>query len=99
MEIKESLEEPLKEILEAMHGVLEKTPPELAADICDRGIILTGGGALLHGMDKLLQSKLSVPVSVAKDPISCVVIGTGKALNLIEIMEEDDTVVNALKIK
>ncbi|MDI6605402.1 MAG: rod shape-determining protein MreB [Thermoanaerobacteraceae bacterium] len=99
MEIKESLEEPLKEILEAIHGVLEKTPPELAADICDRGIILTGGGALLHGMGKLLQSKLSVPVYVAEDPISCVVIGTGKALNLIEIMEEADTVVNALKIK
>jgi rod shape-determining protein MreB len=99
MEIKESLEEPLKEILEAIHGVLEKTPPELAADICDRGIILTGGGAMLHGMGKLLQSKLSVPVYVAEDPISCVAIGTGKALNLIEMMEEADTVQNALKIK
>ncbi|SNX53536.1 rod shape-determining protein [Thermoanaerobacterium sp. RBIITD] len=98
-EAKEALEEPLKEIIEAVHSVLERTPPELAADICDRGIVLTGGGALLHGLDKLLEEKMDIPVTIANDPISCVVLGTGKALNSLSTMEEANTVIDAFKIK
>jgi rod shape-determining protein MreB and related proteins len=62
--------------------VLEKTPPELAADIIDRGVILTGGGALLRGLDKLLSEVTGVPAIVADDPLSCVAIGTGMSIHL-----------------
>jgi rod shape-determining protein MreB len=61
--------------------VLERTPPELSADIIDRGVILTGGGALLHGLDRLLEDELKVPVFVADNPMRCVVDGTGKMLD------------------
>ena len=63
-----------------MKGVLEGTPPELAADIMDRGIVLTGGGAMLYGLDALIRKETDIPTSVADDPLSCVAIGTGKAL-------------------
>ena len=76
-EIREALSEPVGAIVEAVKAVLEKTPPELAADIIDRGIILTGGGALLRGLDKLLSEVTGVPAIVADDPLSCVAIGTG----------------------
>lgn len=77
-EIREALEEPLMAIVEAVKGVLEKTPPELSADIIDRGIVLTGGGALLRGLDRLITKHTGMPVKIADDPISCVAIGTGK---------------------
>ncbi|MGV8124133.1 MAG: rod shape-determining protein [Candidatus Xenobiia bacterium LiM19] len=80
MEVMEAIEEPVSSIVEAVKSVLERTPPELAADIIDRGILLTGGGALLRGMDELLTRSTGMPVKVADDPISCVAIGTGKAV-------------------
>ncbi len=76
-EVREALSEPVQSIVEAVKSVLEKTPPELSADIIDRGIILTGGGALLRGLDRLLAEVSGIPVIVADDPMSCVAIGTG----------------------
>ena len=83
-EIMKALEEPANMIIDAVHSVLEKTPPELSADICDRGIFMTGGGCLIDGLDKLLEEKLGIPVMIAEDAISCVAIGTGKALENID---------------
>ncbi|HOA42640.1 MAG TPA: rod shape-determining protein MreB [Bacillota bacterium] len=83
----EALEEPLQAICETVHGVLERTPPELAADISNRGIVLTGGGALLHGIDKRIEERAGIPVIIAENPQSCVAIGTGKALNSMDILE------------
>ncbi|HEX3468018.1 MAG TPA: rod shape-determining protein [Candidatus Elarobacter sp.] len=77
-EVREALSEPVQAIVEAVKSVLEKTPPELAADIIDRGVILTGGGALLRGLDTLLGEVTGIPVIVAEDPMSCVAIGTGQ---------------------
>ena len=76
-EIREALSEPVGSIVEAVKSVLEKTPPELAADIIDRGVILTGGGALLRGLDRLLAEVCGIPVIIADDPLSCVALGTG----------------------
>jgi rod shape-determining protein MreB len=87
-EIMEALEEPVTSIIEAVHSVLEKTPPELASDIADRGIMLTGGGSLIYGLDKLLQDKTGIHVVIAEDAISCVALGTGEALNNIEVIEQ-----------
>ena len=81
----EALEEPLQTILESVRGIFEKTPPELASDIVENGICLTGGGALLYGMDKFLSEHTKVPCYVAEDAISCVAIGTGKALESIDL--------------
>ncbi|NLX87225.1 MAG: rod shape-determining protein [Clostridiales bacterium] len=86
-EMVEALEEPVAAIVDTIHSVIEKTPPELAADISNSGIVLTGGGALLHGLDMLLNQKLGAPVRVADNPISCVAIGTGKALEAMEALE------------
>ena len=85
-EMLEALEEPVAQIFEAIHSVLERTPPELMADISQRGIVLTGGGALLYGLDKMLATKIGIDVVVADDAISCVAIGTGRALNILERM-------------
>jgi rod shape-determining protein MreB and related proteins len=82
-EMREALSEAVNSIAECTHSVLEKTPPELAADIADKGIIMTGGGALLNGLDKLIQEYTNVPVYVAEDSISCVALGTGKFLEYI----------------
>jgi rod shape-determining protein MreB and related proteins len=81
-EVREALTEPIQAIVEAVKSVLEKTPPELAADIIDRGIILTGGGALLRGLDVLLGEVTGIPVLVADDPLSCVAVGTGQRVRL-----------------
>ena len=86
-EMVEALEEPVAAIVDTIHSVIEKTPPELAADISSSGIVLTGGGALLHGLDMLLNQRLGTPVRVADDPISCVAIGTGKALEAMDALE------------
>jgi rod shape-determining protein MreB len=83
-EVREALIEPVYEIVTASKNVLERTPPELAADIIDRGIILTGGGALLHGLDQLLIDELKVPVLVAENPMTCVVRGTGMMLDNLD---------------
>lgn len=83
VEIREAIAEPISAILERIKWVLEHTPPELAADIIERGIMLTGGGAILRGLDELIQSQTGIPVHIADDPLSCVAIGTGKALEEI----------------
>ena len=80
VQIREALSEPVNAIVEAVRQALERTPPELAADILDRGIILTGGGALIRGLDKRLRQETNLPVNVAEDPLTCVVRGTGKVL-------------------
>ena len=81
----EALEETVTSVADAVHSVLERTPPELAADISEKGIILTGGGGLLHGLDKLIAKRTGVSVRVADEAISCVALGTGKALDNIDI--------------
>ncbi len=79
----EALEEPLNTMMETLHGVLERIPPELSSDIAENGICMTGGGALLYGLDRLLSEKTGIPCYVAEDAISCVAIGTGLALDNI----------------
>ena len=83
-EIEHALRESVSMIVQAAKDVLEKTPPELSADIIDRGVILTGGGALLHGIDQLLIEELKVPVFVAENPMDCVAVGTGIMLDNID---------------
>jgi rod shape-determining protein MreB len=83
-EIEEALRESVQVIVQAAKSVLERTPPELSSDIIDRGVILTGGGALLHGMDQLLAEELKVPVLIAEQPMDCVAIGTGIMLDHID---------------
>lgn len=80
VQIREALTEPIESIVEAVRLSLEETPPELASDILERGIVLTGGGALLRGLDKRLREETNLPVYVAEDPLTCVVRGTGKVL-------------------
>lgn len=86
-EIMEALLEPAMQIVEAVKGVLEKTPPELTADISDRGIYMTGGGSLIYGLDKLLRDHTGINVMIAQDAISCVAIGTGKALDNLDALD------------
>lgn len=83
-EVREALWEPISTIVSAAKSVLERTPPELSADIIDRGVILTGGGALLSGLDALLAEELKVPVLIAEDPMHCVVKGTGLLLEYLD---------------
>ncbi len=83
-EICTSLAEVLDELVQLVKRVMEKTPPELAGDISERGLVLTGGGSLLHGLDQLLSRETGVAVHVAEDPLSCVVLGTGRALEEFE---------------
>ena len=87
-EIRKAISEQVDAIVLAVRVALEQTPPELAADIVDRGIVLTGGGALLKGLDQLLRNETSLPVTVVEDPLSTVVVGTGKALDNIHILKE-----------
>ena len=84
----EALEEPCARILEAIHAVLERTPPELVADISTNGIIMTGGGSLIWGFDKLIQSHTGIETRVADDAISCVAYGTGKSLAWVNEMQD-----------
>ncbi len=75
-------------IIDAVRDALEQTPPELAADIIDRGIVLTGGGALLRGLDQRLREDTGLPVSVAEDPLTCVVMGTAQAMSEIDFLRK-----------
>ena len=86
-EMLEALMEPAMMIVDAVHSVLEKTPPELAADISDKGIYMTGGGCLVDGLDKLLQEKTGINVMIAQDAVSCVALGTGKALDNLDSLD------------
>ena len=79
----EALREPALQIVDAVHNVLERTPPELAADIFDRGIVLTGGGALLSGLDALIEEKTGITTMIAEDPLTAVAIGTGKFIEFL----------------
>src|SRR5215212_2309201 len=87
-EIREALSEPINGIVEAVKVTLERTPPELAGDIADRGIVLAGGGALLKNLDVLLREETGLPVFLAEDPLSSVVIGAGKALEELDILRQ-----------
>jgi len=95
VEIREALADPLSRVVEAIKVTLEKTPPELSADIIDQGIMLAGGGALLKGLDKLVHSETGMPVKIAESPIDCVADGTGKVLENIdklgEVLDDDET--------
>ena len=86
-EMLEALIEPAMMIIDSVHSVLEKTPPELAADISDRGIYMTGGGCLIDGLDKLLQAKTGINVMIAQEAVSCVALGTGKALDNLDSLD------------
>lgn len=83
-EVREALREPVAAIIEAIKTTLEKTPPELAADIMDKGIMLAGGGALLKGLDKLINHETHMPVHIAESPLDCVALGAGKALDNVD---------------
>ncbi|MDG2090609.1 MAG: rod shape-determining protein [Gammaproteobacteria bacterium] len=88
-EILEGLQEPLSSIVQAVKSALEQSPPELASDIAETGLVLTGGGALLRGLDKLLSEETGLPVIVADDPLSCVARGGGKAMELMDLHDID----------
>jgi rod shape-determining protein MreB len=85
-EIREAIAEPINMIVNAVRTALEQTPPELSADIVDKGIVLAGGGALIRDLDVLLREETGLPVMIADDPLSCVVLGTGKALDQIDTL-------------
>jgi rod shape-determining protein MreB len=85
-EIRRAIEEPVNQIVDAVKNTLDKTPPELAADIMDRGIVLTGGGALLKGLDERLKHETGMPVHITESPLSCVAIGSGKCLEEFEAL-------------
>jgi rod shape-determining protein MreB len=87
-EIREALSETVSVILDTIRVTLENTPPELASDIVDKGIVLAGGGALLRGLDKLIREETGLPVIVAEDPLSAVVRGVGKMLDELELLKK-----------
>lgn len=100
-EMLEAMAEPISHIITTVRSVLEKTPPELSADIADKGIMMTGGGAFLHGMDKLIAEKTGIGVNIAEDPIGAVATGTGRALDWINLLRDDSidsTAININKI-
>ena len=88
-EILEALQEPLQAIVQAVKSALEQSPPELASDIAETGLVLTGGGALLTNLDKLLSEETGLQVIVAEDPLSCVARGGGKAMELMDAHDID----------
>jgi rod shape-determining protein MreB len=87
-EIRRAIDEPMGSILDAVKVTLDKTPPELAADIMEQGIVITGGGAMLHGLDTRLQSETGMPIVVAKDPLNSVAIGSGQCLEEFEALKQ-----------
>lgn len=87
-EVREALQEPLRQVVEAVRNALERTPPELSADIIDRGVTLTGGGSLLTNLDALLRRETGLPVMVAENPLTAVVVGSGKLLDQVELLRE-----------
>ncbi len=95
-EIYEALKEPVTSIIDAIKATLEKTPPELAADVMEYGIMLTGGGALLHGLDVLTNKETGIVTRVAETPLDCVALGTGKALENIELLKRTTSKYNRI---
>ncbi len=86
-EIYDALKEPVSNIIDAIKATLEKTPPELSSDVMEYGIVLTGGGALLYGLDKLITEETGIPVLIAENPLDCVALGTGKSLDSIDVLK------------
>ena len=84
-EVRHALEEPVDQIIDAIKSTLDKTPPELSADIMDRGIVLAGGGALLHGLDERLRHETHMPMHLAESPLTCVAVGSGRSLEEFEV--------------
>jgi rod shape-determining protein MreB len=89
-EIRRALDEPVTQIIDAIRSTLDKTPPELAADIMDRGIVLAGGGALLHGLDERLRHETQMPVHLAESPLTCVAVGSGRSLEEFEAIHRSN---------
>ena len=87
-EVREALKDPVRVIVDGIRATLEKTPPELSSDIMDTGIVLAGGGALLRGMDKHIEQETDISVTVSNNPLECVALGTGKALDEIEVLKK-----------
>ncbi len=87
-EVRESLAEPVSQILNGIKLALENTPPELSADIVDKGIVLAGGGALLKGLDVFLREETSLPIIIAEDPLTCVALGAGKVLDDLDVLRK-----------
>src|SRR2546423_13000896 len=87
-EIREAIEEPVSAVVDAVKVTLDKTPPELAADIMEQGIVLTGGGALLHGLDARLASETGMPIVIANNPLHSVAIGSGQCLSEFEALKQ-----------
>ncbi|MFT8710552.1 MAG: rod shape-determining protein, partial [Sporolactobacillus sp.] len=98
-EVAEALHDTVVHIVEAVKVTLEKTPPELAADIMDRGIVLTGGGALLHHLDHVLSEETRMPVIVAEHPLDCVAIGTGRSLENLHLFRNKVKFISSAKNK
>ena len=88
IEIMEAIAEPVNTIIESVKSALERTPPELASDIVDRGIVLAGGGALLRNLDKLLREKTGLPIVIAESPLAAVVMGSGMALDELDLLKD-----------
>jgi rod shape-determining protein MreB len=86
-EVRKAIEEPVNAIIDAVKNTLDRCPPELAADVMDKGIVLTGGGALLKGLDERLKHETGMPIHVAEQPLSCVAIGSGKCLEEFEVLK------------
>jgi rod shape-determining protein MreB len=87
-EIREALMEPVRQVVESVRIALERTPPELASDIVDKGIVLAGGGALLRNLDVLLREETGLPVTLADDPLTAVVMGAGKVLDELSLLRD-----------
>ncbi len=87
-EIREAMLEPVNAIIDTIKIALERTPPELAADIVDKGIVLAGGGALLRGLDALIREETGLPITIAEDPLTCVVVGTGRVLDELDLLRQ-----------
>jgi rod shape-determining protein MreB len=85
-EVRHALEDPVNQIVDAIKQTLDKTPPELSADIMDRGIVLAGGGALLHGLDERLRHETHMPMHLAESPLTCVAVGSGRSLEEFEVI-------------
>jgi len=92
-EVRDALSEPIRQVAEKLCGILEVTPPELSSDIIERGITLTGGGALLRGLDRLLTTVTDIPVRVADGPLNCVAVGTGRALEQLDQLKQSGAVI------
>ena len=89
-EVRRALDEPVSQIIDAIKSTLDKTPPELAADIMDRGIVLAGGGSLLQGLDERLRHETQMPVHLAESPLTCVAVGSGRSLEEFEAIHRSE---------